>query len=385
MISRYPIDLILFAVVAAVQATGVYLLWTSDWARRSSRARAAILAGGGMSLVALLLAVSIRRTPLARILPDSAESWGRGAVLVWALTSAMLVVALVLTRLALRVQSHHSPARRAFLRTAQTALLAGPVIATSYGTFIERYDFRMREEDLPIPGLPEDLDGLRLVQLTDIHLSPFLSLKELDHVIGMANETDADVALVTGDLITAGGDPLDECLHRLTWVRSAAGTYGCLGNHEVYADAEAYAARRGEELGIRFLRHQAEALRFGAATLNLAGVDYQPVSRPYLRGVERLVDPDAFNILLSHNPDVFPTAAAKGFPLTISGHTHGGQINFEILRQNLSIARFLTPYVDGLYQEQGSTVWVSRGIGTIGIPARLGAPPEVALLRLCRS
>lgn len=114
------------------------------------------------------------------------------------------------------------------------------------------------------------------------------------------------------------------------------------------------------------------------------------MDQAYLEGAESLRDAQAFNVLLSHNPDVFPVAAAKGFPLTISGHTHGGQVRVEILRQDLAVARFLTPYVEGVYRmpaagNKEAAVFVSRGIGTIGIPARLGAPPEVALIRLCRS
>ena len=82
---------------------------------------------------------------------------------------------------------------------------------------------------------------------------------------------------------------------------------------------------------------------------------------------------------------MFPVAAAQGFDLTIAGHTHGGQVRIEILRQDLNVARFFTPYVDGLYQEGSSAIFVSRGIGTIGLPARLGAPPEVALIQLWRT
>jgi predicted MPP superfamily phosphohydrolase len=89
------------------------------------------------------------------------------------------------------------------------------------------------------------------------------------------------------------------------------------------------------------------------------------------------------NILLSHNPDVFPVAADLGFQATLSGHTHGGQITVEILNRNLSVARFYTPYVYGLYRRSRSTIYVTRGIGTVGLPARLGARPEVALIRLC--
>jgi len=87
--------------------------------------------------------------------------------------------------------------------------------------------------------------------------------------------------------------------------------------------------------------------------------------------------------LLSHNPDVFDVAARQGWDLTIAGHTHGGQISVEILDQQLSASRFFTPYVYGLYRQGRSSIWVTRGIGTVGVPARIGAPPEVALIKLC--
>ena len=92
--------------------------------------------------------------------------------------------------------------------------------------------------------------------------------------------------------------------------------------------------------------------------------------------------PGALNILLQHNPDVFPTAVRQGWDLTLAGHTHGGQVNVEILNHDLNIARFYTPYVRGLYRSGRSAIYVTRGIGTIGMPARIGAPPEVTLLRL---
>jgi predicted MPP superfamily phosphohydrolase len=213
-----------------------------------------------------------------------------------------------------------------------------------------------------------------------------LSERELARAVAMANETHAHVALVTGDMISFHRDPLDACLRHLAGLRADAGIYGCLGNHEVYANAEDYATAQGARLGIRYLRSQAVQLKFGGATMNLAGVDYQSFrQRPYLKGAEKMVAPGILNVLMSHNPDVFRKAARQGYDLTIAGHTHGGQVRVEILRQDLNVARFFTRYVDGLYQERGRSIFVSRGIGTIGMPARLGAPPEVALLRLCRS
>ena len=134
-----------------------------------------------------------------------------------------------------------------------------------------------------------------------------------------------------------------------------------------------------------FLRHQAVKLQFGSQSINLVGVDYQRRNARYLQNVQPLVDLTSFNLLLSHNPDVFPVAAAQGFDLTLSGHTHGGQINFEILGNNVNITDFFTPYTKGLYSQPTSSVYVTSGLGTIGMPVRLGAPPEITLIRLCNS
>jgi predicted MPP superfamily phosphohydrolase len=117
--------------------------------------------------------------------------------------------------------------------------------------------------------------------------------------------------------------------------------------------------------------------------LNFAGVDYQKMHSHYLKGAEQLIVPGAVNILLSHNPDVFPVAAAQGYDLTIAGHTHGGQVDVEILHEHMDVARYFTPFVQGLYRRGNSSVYVSNGLGTIGVPVRLGAPAEVSVIRLC--
>lgn len=277
-----------------------------------------------------------------------------------------------------------NPARRRLLNATGTALAAAPFAMVGYGTLVERLAFRVREVDVPIPNLPPDLEGLRLAQLSDIHLSAFLSEKDLARVIDSANELRAHLVLVTGDLITAAGDPLDACLRQLARLRGDAGVLACMGNHEAYAKVQKYTERQAAGLGIPFLRRQARQLRFGQAVLNVAGVDYQRLGphHRYLVDAERMVVPGALNLLLSHNPDVFPVAALKGYDLTLAGHTHGGQVTVEILNQSMNAARFVTPYVYGLYRQGAAHAYVTRGIGTIGIPARIGAPPEIALLRL---
>ena len=383
--SRYLPELISLALVLVAQGASTLWILRGPAAKAPQWLRRAIGVCAAASMTLITFASLLRYYRVAHHFPRWFATWGRGIAITWALWSVLLVAAFAVSRMVLRRRPDFSPSRRRFLGLAHTAVFGAPAAVIGYGVFIERFRLRLREETIAIPGLPADLHGLRIVQLTDIHLSPFLTVEELDRAIDMANETRAHLGLVTGDLITTRGDPLDACLVRLARLRADAGIFGCMGNHEYYANAEDYATERGAQLGLRFLRSEAAPLRFGGAILNLAGVDYQTFREPYLLGAERLVRPGAFNVLLSHNPDVFPVAARQGYDLTIAGHTHGGQVRVEILRQDLNIARFFTPYVDGLYQRGSSSIFVSRGIGTIALPVRLGAPPEVALLRLCRT
>jgi predicted MPP superfamily phosphohydrolase len=283
-----------------------------------------------------------------------------------------------------RLNVDADPNRRRLLRGAGATLAAAPFATIGYGMFIERSDFRVREVDLPFAGLPPGLDGLRILQVSDIHLSPFLSEAELARVIDAALGLHPHVTVVTGDLISSQGDPLDACIRQLARLKADAGVFGCMGNHERYAHAEDYTAAACARLGIEFLRHHARRLRFGPSVLNLAGVDYQSLAgrQQYLRGAEQMLAPDAFNVLLSHNPDVFPVAARQGYNLVIAGHTHGGQVTVEILDRSINPARFFTPYVYGVHRRHSAAIYVTRGIGTIGLPARIGAPPEISLLRL---
>ena len=330
------------------------------------------------------LLLNLPNASLLRINPG-VFGWIRGGGLFWALTSTPLWIAWrVLHRRPGEPSDLVDPTRRAVLRFAGTAAAAIPGALLGFGAFVERTAFRVRELDIPVPGLHPDLDGFRLVQLSDIHLSAYLSEQEFARVVDAANELRGHLVFVTGDLISVHGDPLDACLHQIARLRSDAGIIGCLGNHEIYAGTEEYTAAQGARLGIPFLRSQARQLRFGNAFVNIAGVDYQKMSaRPrYLEGAESMIAPDALNILLSHNPDVFPVAAKQGWDLTLAGHTHGGQVNVEILHQEFNLARFYTPYVYGHYRSGKSSIYVTRGIGTIGMPARLGAPPEIAVLRL---
>jgi hypothetical protein len=372
-------DLFLLVVSLSLLSVIFYWAWRSPLCQTTTARLllvGACLAIAGIETLGYLL--SFDRT--WRHMSSLTATWVQAG----GLTLAVSLVGLFFAMLAWRSLPDFQSPRRQFLRTAAcTSLAAAPLVSAGFG-FLDRNQFVLKEVKVHIPNLPKDLQGLRMVQITDIHLSPFLTEREFERAIDMANETRADIVLVTGDLITRHGDPLDACIHQLSRLKGNV-KLGCLGNHERYTDTEDYVAREGRRIGIEFLRGCTRSLRFGDTFINFAGVDYQQFGRPYLVGAERYVAPGMVNIMLSHNPDVFPVAARQGYDLTIAGHTHGGQVNFEILDKNVDIALAFTPYARGLYKQGNSSIYVSSGIGTIGVPVRVGAPPEVSLIQLCAS
>lgn len=377
---NYPLDLALIVIFLLVQ-------WRIT--RLALAAAPGRLARYGVFAVDVLVAFGYALTF------GFAREWMRvpttvGMVLgACALAYCMTATAVVLLHLLLKpvrraLGAGADPGRRRVLNAAGNAILASPFVVMGYGALVQRTNFRVREVDLPIPGLPPDLDGLRILQLSDIHLSAFLSEAEFARVVDASLELRPNLAVVTGDLISGRNDPLDACIRQLARVKADAGVLACMGNHERYAKAEDYTERESARRGIRFLRGAAEPLRFGNAVLNVAGTDFESHRnrKSYLAGAEKLIAPGATNLLLQHNPDVFPVAARQGYNLVLAGHTHGGQVTVEILDQSINPARFFTPFIYGTYRAGESTAYVTRGIGTIGVPARIGAPPEISLLRL---
>jgi predicted MPP superfamily phosphohydrolase len=299
--------------------------------------------------------------------------------------------------------------RRYYFQAAGVFAGAVPFVSAAYGFVAERLRFQIREVEIPIPNLPLALDGLRITQLSDIHVGSYMPVAQVRRAVGMANDLHGDLTVVTGDFLTGRTDPLEDCIAELSRLRAPLGVWGCNGNHEIYADAEDEAAELFHRYGMKLLRHENTELNWRGSALNLIGVDYQRQragdgSRaPMLAGLEPLVRRDVPNILLSHNPNSFPRAAELGIELSLAGHTHGGQVRVEILDHRWSPAQFLTPYVAGLYRRPLRTsahvrdaqvanspfppsfIYVNRGLGTIAAPIRLGVPPEITLLTLRRA
>ncbi len=352
-------------------------LWRTSWISGNAFRRRVIYSLFALACMWMLVIVPILMSHRIQIIPPAAMTYMMAGSLFWVAAVGSAALWTVMTR-----RRSFDPARRQFLAVA-APIAAAPLVSAGYGIVSARAGLHVEEVKLKVKDLPRDLDGLRIAQLTDIHFGPFFSREDLKRAVSMANESRPHIAVLTGDLITRRGDDLDGCLDILRGLQSEAGVYGCHGNHETYSGVLEYCTKKGEAYGFRFLRGRAETLRFGSAVVNLAGHDYQKMSHKYLPGLESMVRPGAVNILLQHNPDVFPRSAQAGFDVMLSGHTHGGQINVEILHENLNVARFFTPYVRGEYEIQGKRVYVSSGLGTIGVPVRLGAPPELTLIKLC--
>ena len=288
-----------------------------------------------------------------------------------------------------------SPARRQFLEQTAVAVSTVPFVAAAYGLLYERLDAEVTRPRIVLARLPKAFEGFRIVQLSDFHISPFMTADEIRRCVTIANELKADLVALTGDCVSDDPAAQGEVVQALTDLRAPYGVFACLGNHEFYTETEDSITRLLAAEGIRVLRQERALIQSHGEVLNLIGVDYQQArsSRDheghlvdlYLEGSEKLVMPGMVNILLNHNPNNFDRAVELGIDLTLAGHSHGGQLALSFINRGLALVRPETPYVSGWYEKADSQLYVNRGIGTTGPPIRLGARPEITLLELART
>jgi uncharacterized protein len=284
--------------------------------------------------------------------------------------------------------------RRKFIERAAFATSSVPFVACAYGLTLGRVDIETTRRRIHLARLPKAFDGFRLVQLSDFHIGPFMTASEIRKVVRMANDLKPDLIALTGDYVTWDPATQGDVVEVLSGLRAPFGVVGCLGNHELWTDCEDSITEMFRSRNIPMLRKERAAIRSGGETLNIIGVDYESVRRGgpspsgivrrYLEGVEPLIMPGTANILLTHNPNPFDRAAEMGIDLSLAGHTHGGQVTLEFIHKNLSPSRLITDYVRGWFSKSGGQLYVNRGIGTFGVPIRMGASPEITVFELVR-
>ncbi len=243
--------------------------------------------------------------------------------------------------------------------------------------------------EVELPGLAPRLDGLRVVQISDLHIGNKLEGAALARMVERVNATDPDVVVLTGDLFDFDPFFVEDGVRVLAGLRARHGVYVILGNHDVYTGVdvivEAFARLAP---GIRVLRDEIVRLPVGAP-LHLAGIE-DPGHEWAARGfehapLERLAaqrPDDGPTVLLVHRPESFAQAVRLGFPLVLAGHTHGGQLALPTRGGRWNLARFVTPLTRGVFREGATTMYVNRGIGVGGPALRLNCSREIAEVRL---
>lgn len=229
--------------------------------------------------------------------------------------------------------------------------------------------------ELVIPGLPQQLEGFSLVQLSDLHIGPLLKGAWLQAVVSRTNALNPDVIVLTGDMIDGWPKPLEREVHPLGELVARHGVYGVTGNHEYYYGARAWSSVF-EKLGVDMLYNEHRAISAGEADLVLVGVPDPRAERfdELPPDLEKALEgsPDRVRILLAHQPGTAPDN--QGVDIQLSGHTHGGVMFF--LKQ--AVASFNNGFVQGLYKLDDKILYVSPGTGLWnGFSCRIGVPAEI--------
>ena len=389
---RSPLQIVIFLAIALSIIFGLhYYLWArlvrdaalgAGW----SRALTALLVGLAISLPLAMIFARLHPSAATRPLAFLAFSWmGIGfiaATLVFAtdLGQFLLSHGLMLgARAAGNAELPADPSRRILIARMVAGGVALGVAGLSALGFREALGaVGVVELDVKLKNLPPELAGFRLVQISDVHIGPLLHKAWVEGIVARIQTLKPDAIAITGDLVDGSVDDLREHAAPLAQLTSAPrGVFFVTGNHEYYSGADAWISHL-KTLGVQPLRNQRKQLApglwiAGIDDLTARGGDHGPDLSRALAGR----DPAQPVILLAHQPKQFLEAAEKKVDLTLSGHTHGGQI-----WPFVWLVSLVQPYVAGLHRKSDSQLYVSRGTGFWGPPLRVGAPPEITLLRL---
>ena len=280
------------------------------------------------------------------------------------------------------ITSWKSPRRPIQARPKPLRTLATGLIQMARAAFAEPYHLVVERNTIRLRRLPPALDGLRIVQLSDIHHSPFTGREQIERAVAKANSLQPDLIVLTGDYISHEREYAAPCAEMLGRLRARCGVYAVLGNHDHWTDAALITDLFRAE-GIRVLIN--EGMRFEHpqhpdASFWLAGVDDTMVGLEDLPLALAGSIADEMKLLLAHNPIILRRAARAGVDLVLSGHTHGGQITWRAERSPSGRPR--RRLLRGLGQRHDTQIYVSRGLGTVVLPVRYGCLPEVSLLEL---
>jgi len=267
--------------------------------------------------------------------------------------------------------------RRAAIKGVLATAIGAATGTATYGVAYERHHLGVTRATLDVSGLPAALDGLRIALLTDIHHSRLVGADDVTRAVQLAQSERPDLIVLGGDYVTFGDrafvGPVAELLAPLA---APHGVFAILGNHDDDKDMPAALARKG----FTVLKDRRTRIELRGEALELAGIRFWTRRAveiaPVLEKARNTV------LLLAHDPRRLTEAAALNVPAVLSGHTHGGQILLPGVGAVAKAARF--PILQGVGRRENTSIFVSRGIGTVYVPVRVNCPPEVALITLTR-
>ncbi len=270
--------------------------------------------------------------------------------------------------------------RRLFLKKAAVGLGAYTFLGSMYSIY-NRDDYQIENVSLRLRNLPGRLQGLRIVMISDVHSGLYMTEDDMTKYSEEVNKLKPDLIFIPGDFVSTRTDEILPFVKSFSGLKSKFGTYACLGNHDFFANPNVITEKLREN-NINVLRNETWELGINNAKLMLSGVD--DGSHADFRKVAYEANSlNTARILLCHKPYYFDTAVEGGYDAMLSGHTHGGQIVLaSLLGFKLTPATFVSPYVSGKYYRGDSVMYVSRGVGTVGLPVRLNCPPEITIFTL---
>jgi uncharacterized protein len=277
-------------------------------------------------------------------------------------------------------------ARRTASRLAAGAAVAALVVAVFWSVAVEPARVVVRRTEVAVPSWPPALAGFSVVVLADIHAgAPHMGIEQVRRVVALANAQHPDLVVLPGDYViqdVVGGRfvPPEVTAAVLGGLRARDGVVSVLGNHDGWLDGPRV-HRALERAGLRPLVNESLRIEDRGREIWIAGLADLWTGRPDLSRALASVPADALVIVLTHNPDVFPTVPAR-VNLTLAGHTHGGQVALPLIGRPIVPSRYGQRYAIGVVREQGRVLFVSPGLGTSILPVRFRVPPEVSVLSL---
>jgi predicted MPP superfamily phosphohydrolase len=277
--------------------------------------------------------------------------------------------------------------RRQFLARGTYAYATVGAALSTYGIWSAYRLPILTRRTLVFPDLPAAFEGLRVVHLSDLHAGIHLGEDRMQDIVAQVNALRPDLIVQTGDMIDISPDYIPRYVRAFRELSAPHGCFTVLGNHDHYTGPVAV-ARGVRDAGQVLVRNGCEVIERDGAVLALLGIDdpdnwkADDPQESFVDLALRRAPPEAFKILLTHRPGAWDSGVPRGIPLTLAGHIHGGQ--FYLPGFGWSPGRLITKYVMGHFQRGQSQLYVSRGIGVVGVPIRVFVPPEIELFELRR-